>query len=407
MEGHDDCLGAYLSLCQPVPLPPPWDFLPAKGNAHRGPANPDEVLAALLTRHAVEALSSCGLVRADAEGTTALNPLLRAAGVELIAVTDAENKQLVDIVTANGCLRSDERPLFAMRDDGFNRSLPQEEGLYLSTATLGDAIVLRSLGFPAAPILGLADLQGGEFARLAEGFTLTVEEETREGFNGSANFKPRLTIVNWSPLEMNLAEPPAVREAIRFLAQLEKFRRLKLDAVGVWRPSADEFEAIQFAIGRRDPEWVFEALRDSTENARCLEALPDSHSKRSASLIDPTGAILGVAVFSLLGAPSREEQAEARQRYERALAGQLLGRLVAEADAADDPIEKAMWLELAQLVDLWNAKMLRAREQARSVVLGSGEPSERRKDNSIQELLALGKAIANLAGAIHKYRRNR
>ena len=258
MAGHDDCLRTYSSLCQPVQLPPPWDFLPAKGNACRGPANPDEALATLLNRHGGEALSSCGLVRPDADGTPALNPLLRAAGVQLIAVTDAENKQLVDIVTANGCLRSDERPLFAMRDDGFNRSLPQEEGLYLLTATLGDAIVLP-LGFPAAPILGLEDLRGQEIARLAERFTLSVEEETGVSFNGPANVKPRLTIVSWSPLEMNLAEPPAARGAIRFFAQLEKFRRLELDRVGVWRLSVDELEAIQFAIGRRDADWVFEA----------------------------------------------------------------------------------------------------------------------------------------------------
>jgi hypothetical protein len=398
MEGHD-CLRTCLSLCQPVQLPPPWDFLRAQGNPRRGPANPDEAPAALLKRHAVEALSSCGLVRPGADGTTALNPALRTAGVELIAVTDAENEQLVDIVTANGCLPSDERPLFAMRDDGFNRSIPQEDGLYLLTATLGDAVVLRSLGLPAAPILGLEDLRGEEFGRLAERLTLTVEEETRECFNGSANSKPRLTIVSGSPLEMNLAEPQAAREAIRFLAQLEKFRRLDLDAVGVWRPSADKFEAIQFAIGRREAGCVFEAMRDGTENALSLEALHDSHSKRSASLIDPTGAILGVAVPGPLGEPSQAERAEARQRYERALAGQLLGRLVAEADAADNPIKKASRLELAQLVDLWNVKMLRAREQARHAVLGSGDRSERRKDNSIQELLALGKEITMIEAA--------
>ncbi len=73
MEGHD-CLRTYLSLCQPVQLPPPWDFLTPKGDPRRGPANPDEALAALLTRHAVEAPNSCGL-----DASSSLRPSKRCA----------------------------------------------------------------------------------------------------------------------------------------------------------------------------------------------------------------------------------------------------------------------------------------------------------------------------------------
>jgi hypothetical protein len=404
MEGHD-CLRTFFSLCQPVQLPPPWDFLTPEGNPRRGPADPDSALATLLDRHGVQDLSSCGLVRSDAEGTPALNPLLRTAEVQLIAVMDAENKQPVDIVTSNGCLRTDRRPLFALWRDGFNRALPQEEGLFLLTATLGDAIVMRSLGFPAAPITGMEDLRGEEIDRLADCFTLTVEDETQACCNGSTDFKPRLTIVEWSPLEMNLAEPQAACKAIQYLLQLQRFRGLEMGAVGVWRPSADEFAAIQFAINRREAEWAWQAMHESLENARILDGPLDSERTSPASLVDAMGAILGVPRPSLPGALSGAEPTEARKRYEWALAERLIAPLVAMADAAVDPLESYRLIRLAQLVDLSNAKMRLARQLTEQAILGNGDPSERRKDSSIQEFLALSKEISNLVRSIPKRRR--
>jgi hypothetical protein len=405
---EQDCLRTYLLLlCQPFQFRPPWDFLTPQRNVRRGPADPDGALTTLLDRHPVETLVSCGLVGLDAEGTPALNPLLRAPGGPLIAVMDPENTQPVDIVTPDGCLRSDERPLFAMLYDGFNRRLLQSESLYLLTATLEDAIAARTLGFPAAPIRGLDNLRSDEVDRLVECFALRREDDVTVNPSGAGATKPQLIIINCSLLDMDLSEPETARRGIQYLGQLHDFRRLDIDGVGVWQPSAEDFKAIEFAVGRREAEWVFEALCDSLENAPILEMLLNSQSREPASLVDPMGAILGVPAHGLLGEPSPVEQAKARQRYEQAISERLIAPLVAEADAAVDLFQRRKWLRLAELIDLSNAKMRQARQLTQQAILGTGDPSGRGKDKSVPEVLALDKEIESLARSIHKSPRNR
>jgi hypothetical protein len=205
---------------------------------------------------------------------------------------------------------------------------------------------------------------------------------------------------------MDLAEPRASREAMQMLAELQKYRGLELDGVGVSRPSADEFEAIQFAIRRQDAEWVYDAVRESVVNATILEPVDDSDQNRTASLIDPLGPILGLPVPGQLGEPTPAQRAEARQRFERAFAERVIAPLLAQAEAAVDPVERSDRLRLAQLVDLLNGKILQAREQARRL-LGAGDPSARGKDNTVQEILAIDKEITSLAASLHKSRRIR
>jgi hypothetical protein len=109
----------------------------------------------------------------------------------------------------------------------------------------------------------------------------------------------------------------------------------------------------------------------------------------------------------LFGKTNPAKQAAAQQRYRQALTERLVAPLVEAAEAAVDPVETYQRLLLAQLIDLSNAKIVQARRLTEQAISGNGDPSDRRKDNSIQDLMALKKEITNLARSIRNSGRQR
>src|SRR5262249_53525745 len=152
-------------------------------------------------------------------------------------------------------------PLFAvMRDSRTLRALEATFGQLVLTDDLVDAIVLRSLGLAAAPIVGLSELDDAGIARLSTYFgvegpaaeesatscsaaqTVTVNQYGTQRFGQQllSGFQDygvvSLTIATWSPTSPQGGELVAVKTATAYLSNLARFRGLAIVDINEWTP---------------------------------------------------------------------------------------------------------------------------------------------------------------------------
>src|SRR5262249_21373288 len=107
----------------------------------------------------------------DVSGQLRLHPFLERPNAPFVRLRSPIDNQTIDLMTASGCIGRERWPLFAvMRDSRTLRALEATFGQLVLTDDLVDAIVLRSLGLAAAPIVGLSELDDAGIARLSTYF---------------------------------------------------------------------------------------------------------------------------------------------------------------------------------------------------------------------------------------------
>ena len=260
------CLENYLSLCTPFQFAPPYEEFTADPDSYRGPKDPQSVLKKLLKIHNLEDLIAAGLASLDAAGQPQLRDCLNAAKIPLIVLRHVDSGVPQNLVTPQGCLNGDSCALFHVLNDRFSvNALKVEHNRLFMTGGVEDAVILRSLGWAAMPIMGFEDIsdpwailpQFGVVLRTNPKSELTpnlkaeepnigisVENKSEDSappqqtddlqpgaedgaIEEESDGTPHLTWVRWSVANADAAEPPAIQSAVLYLRNIHRSQPLQ------------------------------------------------------------------------------------------------------------------------------------------------------------------------------------
>ena len=456
------CLISYVSVCEPYHLPPPWDCCPVDLCSLQGPVEPQAVLAQLVAQHGEKAVEESGLTRRSANGQLALHPCLAASAVGIILLRDSSTGGFRDLLTPTGCIFTERLPLFeVLTDQHTHRVLCGPQRQVWLTEHFADIVLLRSLGLAAAPLVGLAGASANQMEMLGQFYGVTrtlslreleeaseaaldpdaADDETptqeldpdnllnllpgrqrststmplppggdptfifagsNHGGNKEEDHVP-LGLVMWSLHSLSLAESPQARRAIDSLTELQTHRGLEIDHIDLWAPRESDLATLQFALARRESEWIKAALLDSLHmGLRSLDVVMPAVIKppldMAAALDQLQEALLDPAKDN-----SRNRRREALVSYLRAAGRQLGGPILRRAQATLDPLERSLWMQFAELNTIFLSRSPIAREQLlQGFAPGGSESSTPNK--SVPELLAVSRQLVTLAKEIRKCR---
>ena len=420
----------YLALCEPWRFTDTWACIPADPSAFRGPLNPAAALAALTEKFSEQQLLDAGLVRRDVDGTLSMHALLAEPDVAIVALREPATGYVSNLMTTRGCVTGGRWPLFAARSDAHTlKALELSSGALLLTGDVEDTILFRSLGLPAVPIAGVADFSHQDLLLLDESFGVAhgpdddpePYEEQSIGPTDPANspvgsptavagpsYLPfgnasdseldeeiRLTVVRWSPRSLSPAECDTVTQAVRYLHELEKFRRLDLGVVNEWLATADLLERIEFALARQEPSWVIDAVLDSLLLARSFQS-----GQRSAEKNAPDDLVTVIEQLQDAHLEQHDPGGRNRQKaslaYRRMVTRQITGPMRRQALAAADPSEQARQMIFAELFDVFVQKV-QSVNVALSRPAAAGSAMARSHQDAVSELLTISNKLIPLA----------
>ncbi len=395
--------------------------------------------AALITRHSEAELVESGLVKRNDDGALVINPLLAEPDLPLVALRGEKTGRIFNLMTGRGCIRGDDWPLFAILSDTHTaKTLKSTSETLLLADDLNDVILLRALGQPAAPIVGLDKLGQQHLEQFCKTFDVSLHRSRREsddlplanrgcsesaaknqtatssaGKLGSAKkggvskFQPTLTITGWSPVQLSLAEPESVHRAIAQLKGLSRFRGLYISEIAQWMPTPEQLAAIKFAINCKEPTWitgsVLDCLYDSTFY---LESFGDRPAPVPPPDLSSALERLHMQQHHEPDAAALERQRKAIVEYDQIIAHDFIGRLLRDAQTTPNEIKRIMKVQLAQLYELGYAKFSEMRPCARAG-RGSGgrlvgSSANCGKDTPTSEYLKVTDRILMLANRLLK-----
>lgn len=445
----DACLTAYLNLCRPYQLPEPWQCCVADPNSRLGPADPAAAFAALQVNHQAKKLVAAGIARLGPTGQLELHPFLAEPNVGLVLLHDTKTGNLCNLMTEQGCVFGDRVPVFEVLGDRRTfEMLDGAEQAMFATDTIHDAILLRSFGLPAAPVVGLDRLNQQAVDLLCQYYGTEQEMSERESEEqylatmnqsdhghesavnpqdplqrrrggaaratpamppyivpGSGNVGPdkedgiRLTLVRWTIHAMSKTDAPSMQRTIDELMTLAKHRRLELNEISNWTPTDQNFESLRFALDRREPDWIKSALLDCS-----FEGISNIEYAKTKTIAVAPPTSLAAAVDHLQGMmlkspdeKSRQRLKEALNNYHRVVGQQVTVPLLRQAEAAGEPLERAMQLQFAQLNALFLEKAPRVREQTLLGLVQRNPETGKLEDKGVNELLAISAQLVALA----------
>lgn len=457
----DSCFDSYLELCRPFAFPAPWNCCEADKHSLLGPTDPAAALASLMERHSEQSLVRSGIVKKDADGRLALHPMLAAPDVAFVVLIDTTTGRVRNLMTEAGCVLGDKAPIFEVLGDKHTfDALDMDEQAVFLTDTINDTILLRSFGLAAAPIAGLNRLnqQGINLLCQYYGVTQRLSERQHEeqfesqsqqddhglesapdpndplyrsglrratpnvgsagmpgmppyilpssGYVGKDEPPIRLTLVRWRLCLMSKTDPVSMQAAVDELKVMARYRHLDIGELSQWTPSERDFEAIRFALSRGESVWIKDALLDGIYSG--VGKL--DHLKTKPAMVTPPTDLAGAVehlhetMLVTTDEKSRQRRKEALHNYHRVVARQVTGPMLRQAEAAVDPLDRALQLQFVQLNALFLEKAPTVREQMLQGLSPQREESLKGTDKSVSELLAISGQMVSLAKEMTKWK---
>lgn len=449
------CIVSYLESCRPFVLPAPWACCPVDERSLLGPSEPAAALSMLAKRHTKPQLIKSGLVR-SVDGELALHPMLAAPDVGVVVLMDSTTGRFRNLMTENGCVLGDTAAMFEVLGDKhtFDALDVDEQAVFL-TDTITDTILLRSFGLAAAPIAGLSQLNQAGINLLCEhygakqGLSEREEEEQKyaqqddhglesvpdpqdplqkqrarastaapqapsyivpgsaSGYVGKeqADFV-RLTLVRWSPCLLSMTDPASMQPAVDELMALKRHRRLDIDELQQWTPAEIDLETMRFALARGETNWLKAAFLDCVYSGVGMLFYGTTKPVVVSLPTDLAGAVEHLQE-TMQGAVDKETRLLRRQalhNYNRVVARQVTRPMLRQADAATDPLERALQLQFVQLNALFLEKAPMVRERMMLGLAQQGEAPFKDGDKSVSELLAISSQMVSLAKELTKWK---
>lgn len=413
------CFVSYWRSCRPYPLPEPWDSCKVDRNVRQGPTSTEGILPTLLKKHGVESLLAAGLAVLD-EGRPQLHPFLDGPNIGVLALRDRHG-EIYDLLTERGCVVGRRSPILEAFDDEVTRRLAScgAKQLFLVEKFI-DIVLLRSLGYAAAPLAGLEQIDRAGLRQLARRFGITANPSDREIQRSLESGEPpasesttpneivRLTIVNWRPHSVARTESPAALSGIEFLNRLARFRGLNLSEVDLWRPLETDLDELRFALERRERAWIAEAVANSL--FRCCGSMVEFR-EAPIEAAAPKSLAEAVDLIERLTAEGgtdagRRRLEEALGHYASATRRFVLGPLLRQGEASTDPMDRLMNFQLAHFTTLFS--YLAPRVKAEFVQLSKLDGEQlKRFDEAMDDLLAISGTLVTLTREMRRWKPKR
>jgi len=283
---------------------------------------------------------------------------------------------------------------------------------------MADAAILLRAGFPSAVATGLSQAKGQNLELLRRCFQLKAHDERKSnadfllkqasGAGGwlladvlqDPDFRPpEVRIVAWSVDKLSLSEPEGLPALIDHFANLERYMNFTFEDFHLWRPSQNDVDRIRFCLEHGSSGDVQVALHQSLDESTS-ELICSMPSRPTRSLCEAYGDL-----HRLLCQPDRSKVQEklAWQDCEQAVQRELIGRLVEQATAMDDPVKRSYCLTAADVAQLVHAQGTALKsELVRQTEGSSGASVSLLNREDVQTLLAMTDRLLKLGKEIQR-----
>src|SRR3569623_2067862 len=269
---------AYVASCgRPCQLPEPWSALSPPASFIHPPLDAAGLLDQLQSRFCDAELREAGLVATDPGGMTVLRPPWGDPKAVLFVARQAAEAAPFALVSDELDERHWPRP--AQFGDYQAPTLAEKfNNCWFIVPTMADAAVIWSLGLPAAPAHGLADLKRARLAQFREAMELERRHEEDEHQADEPDWSRQalerklptdaeqetrsLVLVPWSPARLAAADAPQIETAGRHLQKLLRRGRLPLP-IYIWSLSEKQLDALRFDASHFEPEDVRRAALET------------------------------------------------------------------------------------------------------------------------------------------------
>lgn len=362
LDGTFSVYRALRRRCHPSCLPGPWESLSAaERSCRRCPDDLQLTVSELAKEFPPKVLVQSGVAITSADGQLQPSPLLVPSA--WLVFLQTRHGPTFDVLTPAGCL-SGNLPLLSAWGDGWTQQARERwGGIILAADALDDVVVLRTLGFAAASVAGLADLRPDALAKLCVHFGWGLEEPREPPHDGGgedadlpaapSEASAGLILAAWSPARLQIEAPPSVQAVIGRFQPLHR-RGLKRIDLGAWAPSKHYLDRLSLQL-EMFPNQVSaqELFADLEENTTEPLATPDS------SLAEPPSANLQEAWTALCRAEraakadrgAKDQLARAQTAFDECLERELLRPLY---QPGSDPLSANLRLVLQQLSRLFH-----------------------------------------------------
>ncbi|MBC8355317.1 MAG: hypothetical protein H8E66_25350 [Planctomycetes bacterium] len=156
--GFSRIYAAFLSLCRPAELPPPWDGLTPHSDCFLCPTDPDAAFAELQEQFDRRDLLRSHVAVRTRDNGVRLRRSLRDPAEYVVALRKKEGAAPFDVLTAEGCLSQTRWPAIASLEDlSIRAALADSDNRLLVCFDMLELVVCRSIGLPASLAVGLDD----------------------------------------------------------------------------------------------------------------------------------------------------------------------------------------------------------------------------------------------------------
>jgi hypothetical protein len=290
-------------------------------------------------------LASGAFVKVPPDSAPVLSPLLRHGGAFALPIRTSQNSRPLDIVVRSRSLSGQRTAWRALLCHYRNAQLTTKDSPEMYAAfDEADVAAFWALGLPCIHARGLHFAKQEDIEILIRVLGMPLTQEGLLGPPEPFCFIP-LTIVNWSPASLTLADAVGSVEVIRHLRRLCQFVRVPLHEFGVWKPTPKEADRIRFCLQVGERPSVLEAVEDSAANAIALMAKPapktagigkyaEAMSQWRRASDEPTDSI---------------HVREAWQQVLRSQQEALIDPLLRAAEEANDPMDRNLHAVVAHL----------------------------------------------------------
>ena len=337
-----------------------WAFLPQHSTVRQLPQDTNRILAGLRERFSDDELERAGvLARTDSGGLQFCDNLETHSRI-VVFLRAAPDSTPHDVLTSSGSLAGQDVPCLTAAADAYTAEGLENWRKRLFVAfSIHDLAILRSLGLPTTLGSGLGQLDGmglrlllGQPQGLAQGAADScdsVPAPRQELWNSGE----KLVLVGWSVASLSLQKPRGLQAVTALFGGARRCCSFDTSRIMVWRPTRSQFQQIEFAVGLRDVQLVWQAIANSVASS----LHPIEHFANDNPAV-PAHEEFRRAREALMAELRREQEQQLLsflvprllQEYNRAYERAFVDPLVRKATADDSPIDKAVWLAASELV---------------------------------------------------------
>jgi hypothetical protein len=337
-----------------------WGFLAPVINVRNLPFADSVVINELREEFSSEQLEAARVLVRRRDNQLELNSVLVGEATQGLFLRQAKDQAPFDIVNHKGSLTADNPPAFDCGRDFFTKRFSGRTKSIFVAFSDEDLATLRILRLPCTPAAGLATMHGEQLRRLFEnapGFPDNASTQAQGQSVSIASGSYRLVMTAWEVAEMNNERPGGVASIVELLLKAEDLFGFDTSGrVGVWQPTAREFNRIRSAAEFQDRALVcnliWKSVSHSTVSARHWheETVGNNAAGYDAARRE---LLWTIGRARQLGFQS-SEVAKRLEEFNRSFNKNVVDVIIHDAMSASDSVDRALLLAASELMGHWH-----------------------------------------------------